>query len=572
LAVRVQALDERDHRGSIHRSGASDLAPRAEERRFTLAEERLLLTSRTMSLVRFLAVSRGVVGEGERAEGRVGRGRYPIASLGLLLVASMALGLPACGGDDTGDDYRPPRPSGSGGAGGTASMAGGGGNGGGVNGGTGGGMPAGGGAGAGGAGGQVVPAPRWRLDPSFGEGGRLVAGELGVDVERMLKAVALADGGFALLNRERRWLSRYSASGRRDDAFGWDGVATFGFGPFSPTTLIELRDGRIALGGYAPLSFREVPAVAIVTARGEFDFEFGVDGLASLADESLDYGSVWALAEQPDGKIVGTGYAEYNYDDGQITFRFTRQGAPDPAFGPVDAGFTYSVSAYLSPFGEGTGAVFPTLDGTIVVAGSLPGTVGPIDEADFGLHRYEADGTNDYSFGTYGTVHVDGGPSPDAPGDPSNACLHAARLPDGRVVMSGSHGYDQADRLVARLLPDGTPDPSFGAGGFWKLNLSEQSTDSIPPDSTAVAPDGSVLLIGRDYGPDFAPYYDFAIRLLPDGQPDPDFGQAGTMRFDEIVGLEALTMRSVTGLTDGSFLLGGVDFEGSYFFYRLAPP
>ena len=45
-------------------------------------------------------------------------------------------------------------------------------------------------------------------------------------------------------------------------------------------------------------------------------------------------------------------------------------------------------------------------------------------------------------------------------------------MADGRILIAGSRGdggnYDVA---IARRLPDGTPDPSFGAGGLVSLDF-----------------------------------------------------------------------------------------------------
>src|SRR5258706_13055947 len=65
----------------------------------------------------------------------------------------------------------------------------------------------------------------------------------------------------------------------------------------------------------------------------------------------------------------------------------------------------------------------------------------------------------DPAFGTKGVVSFDF----DGADDSANA---VARQPDGKLVVVGTATIaDDSDVVVLRLLPDGSPDPGFGAGG-----------------------------------------------------------------------------------------------------------
>ncbi len=87
--------------------------------------------------------------------------------------------------------------------------------------------------------------------------------------------------------------------------------------------------------------------------------------------------------------------------------------------------------------------------------------------------------------------------------------------PDGKIVVVGRIGPSFA--ALARLEPDGAPDPSFGQGGF-------VVDRRMPPlKALALEPDGRLLAAGVE-GFQLA-------RYLPDGTPDPTFGEgdvAGT--------------------------------------------
>ncbi len=69
------------------------------------------------------------------------------------------------------------------------------------------------------------------------------------------------------------------------------------------------------------------------------------------------------------------------------------------------------------------------------------------------------------------------------------------RTGDGRIVAAGTLTTQlRPYGLVARLLADGTLDPTFAGAGWLQIDLGSTS-DSIL--SVAVQPDGKILLGGR---------------------------------------------------------------------------
>ena len=91
-------------------------------------------------------------------------------------------------------------------------------------------------------------------------------------------------------------------------------------------------------------------------------------------------------------------------------------------------------------------------DGRIVVAGSTSGS--------FLLARYMLDGTLDQTFGGDGRVVTDFGSE-------SEGARSVLILPDGRIVAAGyTLNFRNSLRVaLARYLPDGTLDTSFGLDG-----------------------------------------------------------------------------------------------------------
>ena len=94
-------------------------------------------------------------------------------------------------------------------------------------------------------------------------------------------------------------------------------------------------------------------------------------------------------------------------------------------------------------------------DGRIIAGGSSPSGLG----ADFGLVRYNGDGSLDARFGAGGIVHTDFGAT-----DFFGSSL--AIQQDGRILAAGSSdAAGTNDFALARYGVDGTPDATFGTAG-----------------------------------------------------------------------------------------------------------
>ena len=153
-----------------------------------------------------------------------------------------------------------------------------------------------------------------------------------------------------------------------------------------------------------------------------------------------------------------------------------------------------------------------TPDGGVVVVGRTDAA--GITNANFGVVRYAPGGGPDGGFGSAGIVKTDilGG------GDQANA---VAVQPDGKIVVAGfatRNGID-SDFALVRYDAAGKPDPDFGTGGVVTTDLGTESDDAR---AVVIQPDGKIVVAGTA-GEDMA-----LVRYLPDGKPDPDFGQGGT--------------------------------------------
>jgi uncharacterized delta-60 repeat protein len=164
-------------------------------------------------------------------------------------------------------------------------------------------------------------------------------------------------------------------------------------------------------------------------------------------------------------------------------------------------------------------AVLPQPRGRILAIGSTVVPNGPSCDPDTGLLRTDlmaarlnGNGSPDRSFGSGGVATADLGLGAVGAGFVDPPFPQAARAPEGKVVVAFG------DRL-ARLLPDGGLDPSFGSNGIVIL----------PPgvaQGLAVTSAGKPIVAETLSGPDASSFA--VIRYLPHGSPDPSFGIGGT--------------------------------------------
>ena len=111
----------------------------------------------------------------------------------------------------------------------------------------------------------------------------------------------------------------------------------------------------------------------------------------------------------------------------------------------------------ITNFGDSSqaSAVAIQPDGKIVVAGE----VWVQGVRDIGLVRYLPDGTLDRTFGDFGRVITDFSHG-------VNAVSALVLQPDGKIVVAGTAVFNRSDAFaLARYLPDGTRDLTFGSNG-----------------------------------------------------------------------------------------------------------
>lgn len=335
-------------------------------------------------------------------------------------------------------------------------------------------------------------------------------------------------------------LVRLADNGDLDPSFGVDGrVANPIPGEtdrMEPQALaLEPGTGRILVAGVERLpGYVEKGFVLRLLPDGSPDPTFDGDGLRRIVFgfSSPESTALRAVAGASDGSIMVAGDTYFDADGNRFALaRLREDGSLDPAFD----GDGLRTVGFAGHFGRAQ-ALVRQGDGGAVVAG----TASPVTTAnDAVVVRLLADGALDPDFGAGGLVAIDWGLD-DASVDGAAAL---ALLEDGRLVLGGfgcSHDglYGFCDRTtwaVARLLADGSPDPTFGTAGRIHGPLCEPPGCPLylpGADDLVTQGDGRILFTyvhQRD--PDLE--LDFGvIRLLPDGAADPGFGAGGLASID----------------------------------------
>jgi uncharacterized delta-60 repeat protein len=114
-----------------------------------------------------------------------------------------------------------------------------------------------------------------------------------------------------------------------------------------------------------------------------------------------------------------------------------------------------------------------------------------------------------------------------------------AVAPDGSTVVVGRQypagGADGSSLVwVSRLKLDGTADETFGEGGSVVFDLSNGQPGSRSQATSVDVGGDGSLLVGGVVLGPSSTNQSFVLRLLPDGRPDAAFGTDGVVRFDPV--------------------------------------
>jgi uncharacterized delta-60 repeat protein len=313
---------------------------------------------------------------------------------------------------------------------------------------------------------------------------------------------------------EPRWekidffVARLNANGSLDNTFDRDGYAVTDFDGYydSIEDLEVLPDEKIVATGRSSYKMTKKPYTSyssILTARfnanGKLDTSFAQNGYSRV----MFYGSCSYEGEMylnSQSILVAFDAGDPLTNSGAVQMaRLLPNGSLDSSFG------TNGLMLYDFPgpvdwgaFGDMTVDPF---DGSIYASNSY----GPAT-----ISKFLADGSLDLSYGG-GLGYIQPGSSGD------DYRIQLVVQPDGKLVAVWASLFFHSD-VVWRFNPDGTPDTSFGVNGRVEVGGYDTVHD------VTLDPMGNVIFVVEQLIPNTWDCQAVVIKLLPDGTPDPNFG------------------------------------------------
>ena len=379
------------------------------------------------------------------------------------------------------------------------------------------------------------------LDPSFGDVGRQssfhqsIFSEWSVDVQAD-DAVLLGGGGEYCYwgCYEDYFVGRLLPNGTPD--------ASFSAAALTDTWVLDTAlqpDGKLVGVGYANSKLQ----VFRLRSDGSLDPDFGVGGLVQISAGSSAAGH--SVIVDPDGRIVVAGTRFQGGSQGLILVRLQPNGVLDASFGTggtfVPPGISIGAGGYPARIARAVGGGYRVMAHPESVPGSQNCSVYGITDS----------GVLDAAFGTAGVAAA---PSSDA--GTANGVVHCASLavqPDGRVLLGGRRAnVDEA--YFSRLLANGATDPS--------LATVAASAQVRSVTSLAVGSSGSIFVAGTDRtGLSGA----IVVRMLADGTLDTLFGRAGVATVD-LNGRRAAVpfISDMKVTTNDALVIAGNSYDSGY--------
>lgn len=223
--------------------------------------------------------------------------------------------------------------------------------------------------------------------------------------------------------------------------------------------------------------------------------------------------------------------------------------APAPRPGDLDTTFG-SVGAVVADWDLGYDiayAVTVQADGKILVAGFSDRNA----DTNSSVLRLLPNGARDGLFGDDGFVSID------LIDDGPESAYDIVSDAEGRIVIGG---FADSDAFVARLLSDGTLDPTFGDSGATVVpEMDGNAGGGEPQLGLAIAADGSIYASGG-YGPGRV------VRITSGGEVDASFGVNGIATAADMTEVYDLALQP-----DGKIVLAGsTNGAGGYSDFAIA--
>jgi uncharacterized delta-60 repeat protein len=309
------------------------------------------------------------------------------------------------------------------------------------------------------------------LDTSFSDDGKALTPIFAASDDYAFSVAVQSDGrivvaGFTV-NASNADLAvvRYNTDGSLDTSFDGDGKAITPVGSSADIgySVAIQPDGRIVVVGTSRNGAVSDFAIIRYNTNGSLDTSFDGDGKVMTSIRGED--NARSVAIQTDGRIVVAGNSFEGSDTDFTLVRYNANGTLDTSFD--------GDGMVITPVGGVVSVAYSVAvqtDGRIVAAGCTVCISEPDD--DFAVVRYNTDGTLDTSFDGDGKVVTQVGSG-------SDQAFSIATQTDGRLVVAGfSSNGSNADFGVVRYNTDGSLDNSFDGDGKALTPIGSGSDDA----------------------------------------------------------------------------------------------
>jgi uncharacterized delta-60 repeat protein len=403
------------------------------------------------------------------------------------------------------------------------------------------------------------------LDPTFGAGGQLtlpiVPGEDRIEaiaVQPDGKIVAAGTSKHATTNWDFA-VARFNPDGSPDTTFSGDGFLTAdlsgSYGDERAYAVAVQPDGKIVVAGFMDAGPNEAFAIARYMPDGSPDIGFGgsIYGYAYfLFTPTTSYSRIGAIALQPDGKIVAAGKATVGGNPDFALVRLLPTGMLDTSF-DVDGKVRHPVGVATDEINDI--AIQP--DGRIVAVGESQGGV---SSNDVTVARYNTDGSLDTSFNLVGVQTTALSVEPDA-------AEGVVLQPDGKIVIAGQaeDGAGISRIVLVRYGAGGGLDFSFGTGGIASTDFAPYTVRGL---DIALQNNSKFVVVG-DYYLDIPPVQEFLVAQYDSsGALDKTFDGDGVMTR-AFSSPDRNIANAVAVQSDGKILAGGLAWTGTDYDFAM---
>jgi len=330
-------------------------------------------------------------------------------------------------------------------------------------------------------------------------------------------------------------IARLTNTGVLDTTFDADGKKSIDFGGFFNNEAFSVAiesSGNILLGGYtvSPTTFFDDFALTRLNNSGALLAGFGTNGTVTTDFGTQNEPSQDRIQEIKiqGNQVVVAGFA--NQVGGALpnqTFAMARYAI---STGTLDATLDQNSgnggrvrTSFFADYFAAAGALGIDSSGNYILVGASGGVAGV--SQNWGLARYLSTGIIDPTFGNQGRVLTDHSFWNGISHDLGNAAFTMA---DGRTVVVGTSSLFAGGTYgtIARYLPDGRLDPTFGANGEVASPFFAGGFQDV-----TVFSDGSVLATGQ-VNDNFGNSYFGLLKLTPNGFIDESFGIRGLALAD----------------------------------------